>query len=175
MGRPSITPPGARGRCLSASGLAIGCAAALLLAAPVLACTGDCDGDGEVTISELMRGVNIVLGTQAMSSCPEFDSGGDAAVTIEEIIGGVKAALDGCPEPVITTIAGSGIAGLNADGQTPLATQFNWTIAEVTLTFTISIFVLGFAAFPGGLSRFDGLAVEIHASMQGLRQQRMGV
>jgi OFA family oxalate/formate antiporter-like MFS transporter len=35
--------------------------------------------------------------------------------------------------------------------RTPLATQFNWTIAEVTLTFTISIFVLGFAAFPGGL------------------------
>jgi MFS transporter, OFA family, oxalate/formate antiporter len=33
----------------------------------------------------------------------------------------------------------------------PLATQFNWTIAEVTLTFTISILVLGFAAFPGGL------------------------
>ena len=35
--------------------------------------------------------------------------------------------------------------------RTPLATQFNWTIPEVTLTFTISIFVLGFAAFPGGL------------------------
>jgi len=35
--------------------------------------------------------------------------------------------------------------------RTPLATQFNWTIAQVTLTFTISIFVLGFAAFPGGL------------------------
>jgi len=35
--------------------------------------------------------------------------------------------------------------------RTPLATQFNWTIAEVTLTFTISILVLGFAAFPGGL------------------------
>lgn len=132
MGRPSITPPWARGLCLFASALAIGCAAALLLAAPALACTGDCDGDGEVTISELMRGVNIVLGTQEMSSCPEFDSGGDAAVTIEEIIGGVKAALDGCPEPIITTIAGSGIAGLNADGQTPLATQF-YLPQDVTL------------------------------------------
>jgi OFA family oxalate/formate antiporter-like MFS transporter len=33
----------------------------------------------------------------------------------------------------------------------PLAKQFGWSIAEVTLTFTISIFVLGIAAFFGGL------------------------
>ena len=33
----------------------------------------------------------------------------------------------------------------------PLAKQFGWTIPEVTLTFTISIFVLGVAAFFGGL------------------------
>src|SRR2546430_4918402 len=33
----------------------------------------------------------------------------------------------------------------------PLAKQFGWSVSEVTLTFTISIFVLGFAAFFGGL------------------------
>ena len=33
----------------------------------------------------------------------------------------------------------------------PLMKKFGWTISEVTLTFTISIFVLGFAAFFGGL------------------------
>src|ERR1700726_4812785 len=33
----------------------------------------------------------------------------------------------------------------------PLAKQFGWSIPEITLTFTISIFVLGFAAFFGGL------------------------
>ena len=33
----------------------------------------------------------------------------------------------------------------------PLAKQFGWTIPQVTLTFTISIFVLGVAAFFGGL------------------------
>jgi OFA family oxalate/formate antiporter-like MFS transporter len=33
----------------------------------------------------------------------------------------------------------------------PLASQFGWSISEVTLTFTISIFVLGIAAFVGGL------------------------
>src|SRR6202051_34251 len=35
--------------------------------------------------------------------------------------------------------------------RTPLAKQFGWSISEVTLTFTISIFVLGVAAFFGGL------------------------
>jgi MFS transporter, OFA family, oxalate/formate antiporter len=33
----------------------------------------------------------------------------------------------------------------------PLAKQFGWSIPEVTLTFTISIFVLGISAFLGGL------------------------
>ena len=33
----------------------------------------------------------------------------------------------------------------------PLAKQFHWTIADVTWTFTICIFVLGIAAFFGGL------------------------
>ena len=33
----------------------------------------------------------------------------------------------------------------------PLARQFHWSISQVTLTFTICIFVVGFAAFFGGL------------------------
>ena len=33
----------------------------------------------------------------------------------------------------------------------PLAARFGWSIQQVTLTFTIAIFVLGFAAFFGGL------------------------
>ena len=33
----------------------------------------------------------------------------------------------------------------------PLSSQFHWSIAQVTLTFTISISVLGIAAFFGGL------------------------
>jgi OFA family oxalate/formate antiporter-like MFS transporter len=35
--------------------------------------------------------------------------------------------------------------------RTPLAKQFGWSIPEVTLTFTICIFVLGISAFFGGL------------------------
>ena len=35
--------------------------------------------------------------------------------------------------------------------RTPLSKQFHWSIADVTLTFTISIFTLGVCAFFGGL------------------------
>jgi MFS transporter, OFA family, oxalate/formate antiporter len=35
--------------------------------------------------------------------------------------------------------------------RTPLVKQFHWSISDVTLTFTICIFVLGIAAFFGGL------------------------
>ncbi len=35
--------------------------------------------------------------------------------------------------------------------RTPLTRQFHWSISQVTLTFTISIVVLGFSAFFGGL------------------------
>src|ERR1700739_834312 len=35
--------------------------------------------------------------------------------------------------------------------RTPLVKQFHWSIPQVTLTFTICIFVVGFAAFFGGL------------------------
>jgi MFS transporter, OFA family, oxalate/formate antiporter len=33
----------------------------------------------------------------------------------------------------------------------PLSKQFGWSISEVTLTFTICVFALGFASFFGGL------------------------
>ncbi|HEX4004544.1 MAG TPA: OFA family MFS transporter [Acidobacteriaceae bacterium] len=35
--------------------------------------------------------------------------------------------------------------------RTPLVKQFHWSISDVTMTFTICIFVVGFAAFFGGL------------------------
>src|SRR4029453_10271425 len=49
---------------------------------------------------------------------------GDSRVGISDLLRAVKAALDGCPAPIINTIAGTGIAGLNADGQSPRGRQF---------------------------------------------------
>lgn len=59
-------------------------------------CIGDCNADGELSISELIRGVNIALGRAALDSCPSFDRDGGGNVTISELIGAVTAALFSC-------------------------------------------------------------------------------
>jgi hypothetical protein len=63
---------------------------------PQMACTGDCNGDGEVTIDELLIGVNIALDLQPLSRCAAFDAGGDGMVTIDELLAAVNNALGGC-------------------------------------------------------------------------------
>lgn len=60
-------------------------------------CPGDCNGTGDVTVNELIIGVNIVLGTANLSSCPAFDTNGDGNVGIPELIQAVNAASNGCP------------------------------------------------------------------------------
>jgi len=61
-----------------------------------IACVGDCNHNGIVTVDELIRGVNIALGNAAVSICPEFDRDGSQTVTINELIAAVNAALNGC-------------------------------------------------------------------------------
>jgi len=61
-----------------------------------LACVGDCDGDGQLSVSELVRGVNIALGNLAVDVCPAFDPDDDGAVMISELVAAVNAALRGC-------------------------------------------------------------------------------
>ena len=65
--------------------------------ADVEPCVGDCDGDGSVTVVELIRGVNIALDTTSIDACPSFDVNGDRAVAVNELIGGVNVALTACP------------------------------------------------------------------------------
>jgi len=62
-------------------------------------CTGDCSGDGEVTVNELITMVNIALGTANVSTCGAGDANGDGQITINEIIAGVNNALNGCSPP----------------------------------------------------------------------------
>jgi len=60
------------------------------------ACPGDCDGNGAVAVNELIRGVNIALGTAAVSICPSVDVDRSGTVTINELIQAVNRALVGC-------------------------------------------------------------------------------
>ena len=64
---------------------------------PPIACVGDCSGDGTVTIDEVIRGVNIALGSVQLTNCPPFDANGDGEVTVDELIIAVNAALGTCP------------------------------------------------------------------------------
>jgi hypothetical protein len=59
-------------------------------------CVGDCNEDNSVTVSEIVRGVNIALGTTDPSDCPLVDPSGEGNVTIDELIQAVNAALTGC-------------------------------------------------------------------------------
>ncbi len=73
------------------------CALLLLSAAPAAACTGDCDGNGSVTVAEIVQGVNILLGGAAASTCAPMDRDSDGAVTVAELIEAVGYAQSVCP------------------------------------------------------------------------------
>lgn len=72
--------------------------AAVLLAGPAAAaCSGDCDGDGQVRINELVVAVGIALGQSAVGACAAVDVDRDGQVTIAELIAATNALLSGCP------------------------------------------------------------------------------
>jgi hypothetical protein len=94
---PLWFPLGTEGR--RASCAAVICALTLLIAPPpaTAQCAGDCSGDGQVTVDEVIIGVNIALGEMRVEQCMAIDANGDRQVTVEEIVGAVNAALEGCP------------------------------------------------------------------------------
>ncbi len=59
-------------------------------------CIGDCDGDGVISISELVKGVNIALERAAKDTCPSFDDNDNGNVSISEVVKAVNGALIGC-------------------------------------------------------------------------------
>ncbi len=60
-------------------------------------CGGDCNGDGEVTVDELLKMVNISLEVFPVSQCLAGDLNSDGVITVDEIIKAVNNALNGCP------------------------------------------------------------------------------
>jgi glucose/arabinose dehydrogenase len=78
--------------------------AAFTRAAP--ACDGDCNGDGTVTIDELLLAVNAALADAPPSACAAADRDGNGTISVDELIAAVDRALHGCagerPTPTIT-------------------------------------------------------------------------
>ena len=72
--------------------------------APGQSCIGDCNGDGAVSINELILGVNDALNLRPVSQCAaQFDEDGSGSVEINELISAVNNALVGCPTPATET------------------------------------------------------------------------
>lgn len=100
-----------------------------------LPCMADCNGDGRVTITELVAAVDIALGTAPLSTCRAADADSNGVVAVNELVGAVHSALDGCetsptPIPTITT-------GLSAT-PTLAAPTATLTTAAPTPTLTTS-------------------------------------
>ena len=62
-------------------------------------CAGDCNGDGVVTIDDLLQLVTVVLGEAPPNSCPSVDDNGSGVVTIDALLSAVQHALTGCNPP----------------------------------------------------------------------------
>jgi hypothetical protein len=60
-------------------------------------CAGDCNGNGEATIDELLTIAGIALGNLNVGACTPGDANGDNRITIDEILTGANHALSGCP------------------------------------------------------------------------------
>jgi len=74
------------------------------------ACVGDCNGDGEVAVNELVAMVNIALETAPTSQCRAGDANSDGAITVAEIVTAVSRALNGCSVNVSGTWVQSDVA-----------------------------------------------------------------
>ncbi len=71
--------------------------ASILRNTSVPACVGDCDGNGMVSITDLITGVSIALGGTPVGACRVLDSNRDGMVEIAELVAAVNNALNGCP------------------------------------------------------------------------------
>jgi hypothetical protein len=59
-------------------------------------CVGDCDGDGQVTVDEILTLIDVALGSAAITQCEPGDSNHDGRITIDEILMAVDNGLNGC-------------------------------------------------------------------------------
>jgi hypothetical protein len=99
-------------------------------------CPGDCNGDGESAINELITGVTLALDGIGASPCgPAFDRDGSDDVTVDELIAAVDVGLAGCFESIefITPSPGMFVLAGTVAVQIELPSTAQGGTLEVTL------------------------------------------
>lgn len=144
----------ARRSSASAAVITVGLALLCIVAAarPALACDGDCDSNGAVTIEELVTMIGMALADAAPQACAGADGDRDGAISVADVVLAVNAVLRGCP-PLPTP---------TPDPNCPDAQPFDSTFAAIEA----SIFarygcaqpVCHGAATQGGLDLSPGVA-----------------
>jgi hypothetical protein len=59
-------------------------------------CACDCNSDGEVDVSEVLTGINILFGRTPMNRCANLDRDRNGQAGIEDLVAGVEAVMKGC-------------------------------------------------------------------------------
>ncbi len=112
-----------------------------------LACAGDCNADGRVSVDELIRAVSIALGLTPLGECAGLDTNLSARVEVQEIIAAVGHALDGCGGSGGESVCGGPITSAPR-------------ICDLTITPRITT-AFGTLRISFGLSDLEGDLVEI--------------
>lgn len=109
---------------------------------PALAqvCTGDCNSDHRVVVSELVTGVNIALNSSPVTPCLAMDADGDGRVAVNELVAAVNSLLRGCPATHTPTVTATFTRTFTPTITSTATQTFTPTIAgSPTQTLTPSI------------------------------------
>lgn len=71
-------------------------------AAAEATCAGDCNGDAQVTVDEVVRAVAAALGDVAVNTCEAADGDASDSITVDEIVVAIASAIEGCRPPTAT-------------------------------------------------------------------------
>src|SRR5512143_2237004 len=98
--------------------------AAAAASAAAVRCAGDCDGNGSVTIDDIVTRVNIALGSLSPDHCPSFDCTGNGEVTVDCLITAVIAALNDCRPPATVSSTPAATATVTPTMTPPPSSHF---------------------------------------------------
>ena len=118
-------------------------------------CPGDLNGDGSVTVNEIVTAVNALLNGCAAGPCPG-DLNGDNMVTVDEVVKAVSAALGGC-DPVPTTTPTATPTATAAPTASPTLGTCPYTFQDDTLALGIS------CAYSGPFSNNTACSTDLSA------------